>query len=732
MPVHARPSSLRPARLSDRSRRSRSAVALHVEHLEQRCLLSASPWPALLAPLAEAEPNDTLDAAQQLGALDDTGRAEVIGAIAPAGADVDWYNFTLNSPASVDLTSLAPADGGQSAAILSLFNSHPWEWSDPTTPLNYRFLAQSTLDGSGNAHITRDLGPGTYNLAVSGAGNRYFQPFLANSGLAGATGDYGLLLTATDLASAGAVPPVVLGADTTAGPAPGATTDRSPAMVYLNLSGPLDPSVQYDLNITLTAAGDSTNLVGNYNFSFDANELAIAPSKALAPGDYDLGIAALSNSGLPALDQDYTFHVHVTGIEGNTGAAAVADDTAATAHDLGDLTQPRFVQVAGAIGDDPAYDLTSLDPLLANPAADVDLYHFRVNDSGNFALIAEVFAGRIGSALDPGLTLFRLDPSDGKLHFVVVIDNSGNDIAATDGSTPLYNDPVLFAGLTAGDYYLAVSSTGNLPDPGQGIGPGDNGVFDPNVAHSGFAGYSTGSYVLNLFIYPDNVAPQVIDATPAEQATLDAPPTSLTVAFDEPVNLEQLAAQIKQQGGPGTLPSVYVHGADGVDYYPRLTDYNMNGNQATFLMLDALPNGVNELHLSGARGVTDLAGNPLASNDPSGDYVVHFTVAGPARGQVATNPGPTHGLWVWNDQEPNNTTTQPQVLGTLFPNELQQGVALVRNATSGASDTVDYYQFEVLESRPYFFTLTGTNLPANAQPYLKEVSTGRSIALIVQ
>jgi len=30
----------------------------------------------------------------------------------------------------------------------------------------------------------------------------------------------------------------------------------------------------------------------------------------------------------------------------------------------------------------------------------------------------------------------------------------------------------------------------------------------------------------------------------------------------------------------------------------------------------------------------------------------------------------------------------------------------------------------VLESRRYFFTLTGTNLPANAQPYLKEVATG--------
>jgi len=70
-----------------------------------------------------------------------------------------------------------------------------------------------------------------------------------------------------------------------------------------------------------------------------------------------------------------------------------------------------------------------------------------------------------------------------------------------------------------------VSSTGNLPDPGQSISPGDNGVFDPNVSHSGSAGFSTGTYVLILFVYPDNVAPQVTAVTPAEQATLNVPPT---------------------------------------------------------------------------------------------------------------------------------------------------------------------------------------------------------------
>ena len=49
-------------------------------------------------------------------------------------------------------------------------------------------------------------------------------------------------------------------------------------------------------------------------------------------------------------------------------------------------------------------------------------------------------------------------------------------------------------------------------------------------------------------------------------------------------------------------------------------------------MQDALANGKYVLHFSGVGGLTDLAGNPLAGNDPSGDYVVPFTVAAHAPG----------------------------------------------------------------------------------------------------
>ena len=48
----------------------------------------------------------------------------------------------------------------------------------------------------------------------------------------------------------------------------------------------------------------------------------------------------------------------------------------------------------------------------------LDLYHFRVEGAGRYAFRAEVFAGRIGSPLDPGVSLFEMDPLTGRLRFV--------------------------------------------------------------------------------------------------------------------------------------------------------------------------------------------------------------------------------------------------------------------------------------------------------------------------
>jgi hypothetical protein len=242
----------------------------------------------------------------------------------------------------------------------------------------------------------------------------------------------------------------------------------------------------------------------------------LLPANPLTQGYYQVFLGGDSGTGRPVLKdlnkvplgatpsptsahprgQDFRLAFQVTGAEGVAGPQVPSDDTAATAHPLGDVTGAGLVQVAGTIGADPAYNVNPSNANLAKPAADVDLYHFRVTGSGRSALTAEVFAGRFGSPLDPALSLFQADPQTGQLQLVGANDNSFNDQAATDGEPPpLTNDAVLYAGPAPGDYYLAVSGTGNVPDPLLGLQPGAGGVFDPNVTESGSGGYTTGDYV---------------------------------------------------------------------------------------------------------------------------------------------------------------------------------------------------------------------------------------------
>ena len=143
-------------------------------------------------------------------------------------------------------------------------------------------------------------------------------------------------------------------------------------------------------------------------------------------------------------------------------------------------------------------------------------------------------------------------------------------------------------------------------------------------------------------------------------------------------------------------------------------------------MLDALPNGSYELHLSGSAGLTDLGGNELAGNDPSGDYVVRFTVDGPARG---TDGNPLE----WTDQEPNDDIQDPQNLGVLFPDELAAGVTITRDFSQDPSqapqDTADVYKFQILLDGYYSFTLSGDNLPDNVTLTLTG-PTGQSVPIL--
>src|SRR5262249_29289602 len=150
----------------------------------------------------------------------------------------------------------------------------------------------------------------------------------------------------------------------------------------------------------------------------------------------------------------------------------------------------------------------------------------------------------IGSPLDPGVSLFELDPVDHTFHFIAGDNNTYDTATATDGwSLPLLSDSALEVSLTAGDYYLAVATGFNTPPPTEGLPPGSPGLFDPTPPHSGTDGYGslTGPYVLDLLVRPAIDPPHVLATSPGFRETVDQPPTQLTVRFDEPVNIDQLA-----------------------------------------------------------------------------------------------------------------------------------------------------------------------------------------------
>ena len=714
-------------------RRRRDQWQYCVETFEARLVLNAA-WPGPF----EAVTNDTLDMACGLGQLTSTQALSASGAIGDAitgSRDVDWYHFELAGPALVTLRPRMAPGTMTAPLVLSLYNNSPYSVEDIHNPLGHRQMAQmESSELASAAGLERLLGAGTYFVAVSGAGNRAFHPFLAGSGLPGVTGEYRLTISAQELAMGAGLSVL------TTEPAAEASLDSSPFVIRVQLNGQLDPAtiapdetvqVSMSPNLDFTDGDELPVPLATYGYNAFAGELEVTPAMPLAAGYYrvllagnneqrltvlrDLNGDPLGQSNLFPQGQDFEFTFRVSGTEGDDRTSAAADDSAAGAHELGDVTNAGLVQVGGAIGDDPYWN-PAIDSLL-NPANDVDLYHFVVNGDEHYAFAAELFAGRIGSPLDPAMSLYRLEHRDGALVFVTGNNNTFNPAQATNGTLPLYTDSSLYAGVTAGDYYLAVSSAFNTPSVAEGLLPGSEGLFDPAISHSGKSGTTTGRYVLNLRLDVDSTAPRVLASSPGTGDVLVDAPTSLSVTFSKPVNLQSLGFHAFQTFGDTTLNSVFITATDGTRVFPRLVSYDPATGVAEFLMLDALPAGTYAWHLSGAMGLTDLADNPLEGSDSDGDYAVTFTVEAPARGVNGDSLQRSIA-------GPSNELTNPQDLGVLFPHELQAIVSVTRHPANHttASDTANFLRFEVLQHQVYIFILNGDALPNGVHVALTDIS----------
>jgi hypothetical protein len=764
-------SALQPP-LRQRNRKLTSRVSRYfrpkVETLECRRLLSVAGWPEWLAPRPTALPAavGALEYARTLDFVADPNGAvslQAAGAVGRIGnqggaGTVDWYSFTLSAASDVQLTVFDAVDGNHLNGVLSLYNSeafdpfYPLSFSAPPfNPQQHRLLAQTET-----ASLTRSLAAGTYYLAVSGQGNRYFNPFIPGSGYAGDTGDYRLLVAVNPLPLGTNDGPRVLAVDPQiAGAQAGVSVlHGSPLAIHVDFSSPIDPSTVSlvqpwsspgdpppSVQLTYSPTGDFGDendrpvFFTGYYYSRDATELQLQPAAPLRAGYYQLTLAGApgdlfhpvltdatnmlnlgQNQDHPT-GQDFTTTFQIDGAEGAIGREESADDTPAGARLLPKLAQNALVQIVGVVGDDSAYDpaLPFRDPAdgapyLTNPSSDVDLYRFQITGTASYDFAVEVFAGRVGSTLDAAVSLFRFDENNagGPLQLIASNDNSSNTAVTTDGrARPLFTDPVLDVGLGAGDYYLAISASGNMPDL-SGNGLGANGVFDPNISHSGAGGGSTGAYVLNMLLQRAAPAPHVSATSIAPGAVLTSAPTRLTVAFDGHVNLTALANRAFNATTESTVSGVFLLGPDGQRFFPRLESFSEATGQAEFLLLDRLPNGANELHLSGARGLTGFGGVPLVGNDASGDYVVAFTVDDPT--------APNDPLIRAHDVSAHDSS-EVRDLGILFPRELQAGVAvtgtLAAPAADGAPDS-NTYTIQLLQSQKYHFLLTGPAEGADA------------------
>ncbi|MHB1559673.1 MAG: DVUA0089 family protein, partial [Isosphaeraceae bacterium] len=536
--------------------RRHQTVRLALEPLEVRWLPSTTG--------VQLPPAETINLADNLGTLGVPVQASgSIGGGPQGAADVAWYHFQLGQASQVDLTVRTPTGDAPFASVLSLFNSDPndvWNpygspnaYGDPYDPTGHRLIDQVQANpGTGTAQLVQNLSPGDYYVAISGAGNLDFSPVVAGSGFDGATGSYVLSASATSLGLSNSGPTMIA-----SDPAAGSVLNSSPLAIRVAMSAALDPNtlnLGQDVQLlSLPAGGGPASAVtlAGINFSAAADELQLYPQAPLAPGTYEVLLLGNASGGGTVLagpsgsdlgqnaqnpqgaNESFTFQVD--GVDGVAGATA-SDSTAATAHQLGDITGAGLVRVTGAIGVDPSFNPSlSVDPTFPdpwnNPANQVDLYHFSVVGPGRFMLLADASAGLIGSPLDPGLSLWKLDPSTGQLDFIAGNNNTGNTTQGTDGSVPLFTDSALSAGLTAGDYYIAVANGSNTPSPLEGQPPGTFGLFDPNQPGSAQNGWTTGPYVLDLLVAPAPAAPTVVESSPYPGQTLGSAPTQVTVQF---------------------------------------------------------------------------------------------------------------------------------------------------------------------------------------------------------
>ena len=446
--------------------------------------------------------------------------------------DVDLYKFNLTSTRTINVV-VTPAAGND--VVLRLFDNTGTEVS-----------LQNTGAAGVAETLSMSLNSGTYYIGISTSGNNTYTPGVVSATAGSTTGSYRLNVvsatpftapdanssfgTATNIGTLGGGKQFVNAAiDTQTVPLPlypGGNDEPGhreiPAESHIGSSGAgLAPPdgirvVQYYFG-DVYGVDPQNNILHNAiteNQKQRAREIFEIWSKKTG-----IVTQESSSSGIQVITGD--LRAFAPTMPPNAAAGLASAGSFAIMNANTDWGKSEYGggwfgvalhEIGHAIGLDHAYDLVSVmgegeDPTASTAgrepifptdhdivhlqridrpdSTDIDMYKFNLPTPGK--LTAEIFAQRQNSPLDGVLRLY---------------DGTGKLLSQNDN----YNsaDALIGLELAAGDYYIGVSSTGNI-------------VYDPSISDTGFGGTTDGIYQLRL-TFGSGASNKFVDAATAPLA----------------------------------------------------------------------------------------------------------------------------------------------------------------------------------------------------------------------